>query len=458
MGAFVPAASRNRETGVQLRAKEGKFPGLERDPLVRALLLMLAAIGAIWLAGWVWQVTSRFGDILLLFFLAWLLAFILNPLAKWLYHLGLPRILAVALVYAALALVVVTVLVLVVPTAITQMVQLGNSLPMMARNLQSRADQLHLALLERGLPEAQLTVVYRNTINRAEELGTAALSNSLAVATAILNSLLRGTLVLILSFYIMLDGENIARSLVGIVPPRYRDDVALALEQIDRTFGGFVRGQVIQAVIYGLATWVVMQVAALPYALVLSILAGFAMVIPFIGPYLAMASPLILAVILFPGSVWWIFLLLFVIQFAVLNVLMPRIMSHSVGIHPLLVFAAVLVGAQLAEGWGAIFGVPIAAMLFLLMRVFYQRVILRMPLYSTGARFSVEALAPEWPEATERAPVPGAARSLASDVPVRAPVAPPLASPVPATPPAPPAPTATSSGRMAGQRVPSEVP
>lgn len=354
---------------------------MERDPLIRGLLLMLAAIGAVWLAGWVWQVMSRFSDIILLFFLAWLLAFVLNPVARWLQSLGLPRLAAVALVFTALALVMAGILLNVVPVALSQAVQLTASLPAMARNLQARGDELHSGLVARGLPEAQLTEVYRNVISRAEVLGTAALSNSLTVATAIVNSLFRASLVLIISFYILLDGEKINRLFVGIMPVRYREGTDWALDQIDRTFGGFVRGQVIQAAVYGLGTWAVMQVAVLPYAVVLSIFAGLAMMIPFIGPYLAVAPPVLLAIVLTPGNVWWVFLLLFILQFVVVNVLAPRIMSQSVGIHPLLVFVAVLVGAQVAGGWGAIFGVPLAAMIVLLARLFYTRVILSMPLY-----------------------------------------------------------------------------
>jgi predicted PurR-regulated permease PerM len=355
---------------------------------------MLAAIGAVWLAGWVWQVVSQFADVLLLFFLAWLLAFVLNPVVRRLGRLGAPRLAGVAMVYVMLALVFLTIGLIMVPALAAQTVQLAVSLPALADNLQQRADELHLGLVQRGLPEAQLQEVYRNAISRAEALGTTFLSSSLNIATTIVGGFLRASLVLILSFYIMLDGDKIARLFVGLMPVRYREGVALALEQIDKTFGGFVRGQLVQAVVYATGTWIVMQLAALPYSLVLSIFAGVAMAIPFIGPYLAMGPIIILAVILAPGTVWWVFILLFILQFVVVNVLAPRIMSQSVGIHPLLVFAAVLIGAQVAGGWGAIFGVPVAAMVFLLLRLFYQRVVLAMPLYTSGARLSVEAIAP----------------------------------------------------------------
>jgi predicted PurR-regulated permease PerM len=396
---------------------------------------MLAAIGSVWLAGWVWQVVSRFADVLLLFFLAWLLAFVLDPVARQLVRLGVPKLLGIAIVYVGLALVLVAAGLIVVPAAVSQAVQLAASLPALASDLQLRADELHSSLIARGLPEAQLSEIYRNAIARAEVLGTTALSNSLTVATAVVTSFLRGSLVLILSFYILLDGDKIERLVVGLLPVRYREGAASALEQIDRTFGGFIRGQLIQAAVYGFGTWVVMQLALLPYSLVLSIAAGVAMVIPFIGPYLAIGPLLILAIVVAPWTIWWVFLLLFILQFVVVNVLAPRIMSQSVGIHPLLVFAAVLIGAQVAGGWGAIFGVPVAAMLFLLTRLFYQRVVLTTPLYRSGVRLSVEAIAPV--VGTERDENPAAPTVALGPAPAASTSTAPPVSPVPRTAPQP---------------------
>jgi predicted PurR-regulated permease PerM len=385
--------------------KEGQ--ALERDPLVRWLLLMLAAIGTVWLAGWVWQLASRFSDVILLFFLAWLLAFTLSPVARGLQRLGLPRLLAVGAVYAGLFILLTLTGLLVIPAAVAQLIQLAGSLPALAADLQARADQLHLTLIERGLPEAQLSDFYRNVIARAEALGTALLANSLAIATTILSSLLNGMIILVLSFYIMLDGDKIAAVFLDLLPKRYREDAAAALDHIDRTFGGFVRGQLIQAAVYTLGTAIVMELAQLPYALILSAFAGIAMLIPIVGPYLAMTPPVILAIILAPGTLWWVILLLLVLQFVVVNVLAPKIMSQSVGIHPLLVFAALFIGAKLAGVWGAIFGVPVAAMLSLLARVFYQRVVLRMPLYRRGAPLSPEAFVPSPAPPPAAAPPPG---------------------------------------------------
>jgi predicted PurR-regulated permease PerM len=71
----------------------------------------------------------------------------------------------------------------------------------------------------------------------------------------------------------------------------------------------------------------------------------------------------LIALLVYPDRVWWILLILIALQLAVLNVVSPRVMSQTVGMHPLLVVAAVLVGAKLAGLWGALFGVPITAVI-----------------------------------------------------------------------------------------------
>lgn len=367
---------------------------MERDPLVRGLLLLLAAISLIWLFGWLWQAITRLSDVLLLFFLAWLLAFVLDPMARWLQGVGLTRFVASGTVYVGLLVVVAIVSLSIVPTAATQLIQLGSSLPGLVNELQLRAGEAQDSLLKLGLTEAQLNDFYRDLSVRAQTLGTRLLTNGLTLATAILNTMLNAAIVLILSFYIMLDGERISRLFVDSLPLRYQVEAAAALEQIDRTFGGFIRGQLVQTAIYGLGTAAVMIAAQLPYYVVFSIVAGVAMIIPVIGPWLAMGPVLILALTVAPATLWWVFLLQVVLQFVVVNLVMPRIMGRSLGLHPLLVFAAVLVGSRIGGALGAIFGVPAAAMLYLLIRAFYQRVLILTPLYRKGAPLSAEALIP----------------------------------------------------------------
>jgi predicted PurR-regulated permease PerM len=117
----------------------------------------------------------------------------------------------------------------------------------------------------------------------------------------------------------------------------------------------------IQALTGGLGTGVLMSLLNVDYALLSSFVAGVTLLIPFLGPVLAVLLPVAIALLTRPEAAIWLFISLLALQQVIFQVLAPRILSRQVGLHPLLVFFAVLTGARVAGVWGAIFGVPIVA-------------------------------------------------------------------------------------------------
>jgi predicted PurR-regulated permease PerM len=104
-----------------------------------------------------------------------------------------------------------------------------------------------------------------------------------------------------------------------------------------------------------------MSALAVDYALLPSVIAAVVLLIPFLGPVVAVALPVVIALLTHPEVAIYLFILLLALQQVIFNVLAPRILSRQVGLHPLVVFFAVLTGARVAGMWGAIFGVPIVA-------------------------------------------------------------------------------------------------
>ncbi|MHB1414070.1 MAG: AI-2E family transporter, partial [Chloroflexota bacterium] len=169
-------------------------------------------------------------------------------------------------------------------------------------------------------------------------------------------------------------GERIADRTLRVVPAGHKEGARYLMESIDHSFGGFLRGQLLQSVIYSAGTVIVMTVAGLDFVLLAGLIAALAMAIPFFGPFIAIAPPIILAATQGPLSlVIGVGVALFILQQIVFNVVAPRVMSQAVGIHPLLVLLAILVGAKLAGIAGAIFGVPVAAVISAMAVFFYQR-------------------------------------------------------------------------------------
>ncbi len=350
-----------------------------RDPWLRTLMGIVIAIAAIYLLGMLWQVVQQFADILLLFFLAWLLAFVLEPVVGWLSSTSrAPRILAIALTYLALLVVLTIGVVVLVPALTAQLVEMARNLPSYAEQVTEWVTSLQGTVNE-WLLEHRSPVLFdvRSALNpdeltrRIEALGPPLLSNAVQFATSAATILLEVVILLILSFYFMVDGPRLGESLILTLPPRAQDDARFLVANIHRAFAGFLRGQVIQALTSAIGTLVVMSVLKIDYALLSAVVAGLFLLIPFLGPIVAVWLPVTIALFTHPEVAWILLIVLVALQQIIFNVLAPRVLSQEVGLHPLLVFFAVLAGARVAGVWGAIFGVPVVAVL-VAMASFYR--------------------------------------------------------------------------------------
>jgi predicted PurR-regulated permease PerM len=207
-----------------------------------------------------------------------------------------------------------------------------------------------------------------------QQLGTTFIQNLVGFMTGLATLLFDLVIVLILSFYLTLDGNRISAGVLRLVPPEHREAFHYFTESTERSFGGFLRGQLLQAVIYASGTAVVMWGAGVGYVALATTIAAIAMIIPFVGPFIAIIPPILLAALGGDvGTVVGVTVALLVLQQIVFNVIAPKVMSDAVGIHPLLVFAAILFGSKVAGIAGAIFGVPVAAVLASMVSFLYQR-------------------------------------------------------------------------------------
>jgi predicted PurR-regulated permease PerM len=341
-----------------------------RDPWLRALSVLGCAIAGFYLMGILWGIVQEFADIILLFFLAWLVAFVLEPFVGTLVEGRLPRLAAIGLTYLTLLVVLVAGVVLLVPALSLQIVEVARNLPTYVEQatafltaFQTNANDW---LTSHGSP---VLVDIKSALNpqelskRADALGPPILSNAIGFATGAATLLVEVLIMLILSFYFMVDGARLAESLIMALPVRAQDDARFLVASIHRAFAGFLRGQMIQSLVGGLGTGLIMSALQVDYALLSGVIAALVLLIPFLGPVVAVVLPVTIALLTNTDVALFLFLALLALQQVIFNVLAPRILSRQVGIHPLLVFFSVLTGARVAGVWGAIFGVPIVAVL-----------------------------------------------------------------------------------------------
>ena len=142
-----------------------------------------------------------------------------------------------------------------------------------------------------------------------------------------------------------------------------RSEAELLRYSADRSFGGFLRGQLILGFAYGVIVLIAFLILGLPFAVLLAVSSGLLMVIPFFGAIIATFPPVLVALTQSLELAVGTFIAVAVIQNVMTNFVGPRLMAQTVGIHPLLVFAALLVGARVAGLWGVFLALPIAGIL-----------------------------------------------------------------------------------------------
>ncbi|MFL5803888.1 MAG: AI-2E family transporter [Roseiflexaceae bacterium] len=365
------------------------------DRLQRILIWLLIAAVSVFLLERLLALLALFATPLLLFALAWLIALILQPIITRMTALTLPmpfvshrsadtgviapvwripRTIAVLLVYLAVLALVVYPAISLTPVIATQLANLETTLPAASTAIESWAISLQDSLNRVGWHVNFANVLQADALmQQATTVGSTLIGQSLSIVSGIAALLINLVLILILSFYMTLDGPRLAARLLAMLPVAWRADTVTFFAIVNRTFGAFLRAQLVQALFYGLATAVLMVTLGLSDVALASVLAGILVLIPLIGGIFAIIPPLVIVLIENPDRFLLTLIGLIVLQQILFNMIMPRLMGKIVGLHPLLVFAAILIGAALAGAWGILFGVPVAGVIASALQFLYLR-------------------------------------------------------------------------------------
>lgn len=368
---------------------------LDRAPN-RTLAVLLTIAVAIYLLERLGSAVAALGNVVLLLALSWLLAFILRPAVEWLHHGVIPRFvvewvrrrygdrsadwlararlpygLSVGLVYVALLAGLVYGVLALVPVVGDQIAQLSNSIQQIDvtssfRRIAEWLDNLRQTLVVGfNIDPAQIPLPSSDQL--IGQLGGLASSLSqfiLDLLTGIVTFLSQVLLVLLISAYIMIDGRALSEQLLRLLPDRFASDARLSLATVDRTFGGFIRGTLLQAFIYGTVVTALMLTFGLQFGVVVGVATGILMLVPVVGGLIGLALPLLAGLLQSSPNTLVLVALLFVFQFILFNLIMPRILSQSLRMPTLLVFVSLIAGGQLLGVWGLVFVVPLAGALY----------------------------------------------------------------------------------------------
>jgi predicted PurR-regulated permease PerM len=339
--------------------------------LLRVIGVLLAMFLGIQVFVLVSQAIGAVADVLLIFVVAWAIAYLLAPLVERLdMRTPLDRTLSVAVVYVGLFIVIGVLTGIVVAPLSQQLNDFAARAPEYGDRAAEAVLDVQTTLQNWGM-RVDLAELYGTLPQRVGEIAGAYATDILGVVTATAGAFFNLTLVLIIAFIMLIDGDTLWRRFVLRLPADRRREAELLRESADRSFGGFIRGSLLLGAIYGLATLVYLTAFAVPFAGVLAIVSGLTVIIPFFGPIIAMIPVLGVTAVAAGDRLLWVFIVTILLQQVALNVISPRIMSKSIGIHPIFVFFSLLLGAKVAGFWGVVLAMPIAGILNALLEYAY---------------------------------------------------------------------------------------
>ena len=342
---------------------EAPGPGTRERRLVSAILVLGTIVLFFAAVNMAANAIGFFGDVVLTFFLAWLLAFIISPVVTRIVALipRLPRVLATVLVYTVIVALLVFIVLVIAQALSDSITQFASSIPQLRGDIRTIVAPLQGWLDGIGLGQVDVATQAVAIIDNLDVVAAQLIVPLQSIAVASVGALGTMLIVFILSIYMVIDRDAILAFLYRLVPPSYAEEARLLQTSVARSFGGFLRGQALMGIVYFLIALATSLLLGLPLEALTSSASGVLMAIPFFGPFLAWAPPVIVAIVFRPEALIPTIALIAVGWFIVMNVLQPRIMQGAVGIHPIVVLGSVLIGSRIAGIPGAIFGIPIAA-------------------------------------------------------------------------------------------------
>ncbi|PIE11718.1 MAG: AI-2E family transporter [Rhodobacterales bacterium] len=313
------------------------------------------------------------GDVLMPFILGGAIAYLLDPVADRLEAWGLSRALAVTLISLTALLLFVMALLIVIPALIGQFADLRANWSSIIDGLTGRVrDMIVGTPLERFLVDQQTFQSYMADLttwlqNRAGSLAEKVLGSFRGVVNIVMLLLI----VPVVTIYLLVDWDRMIAGIDDLLPRDHAPIVRKIAGDIDKTLSGFVRGQGLVCVIIGTFYSVALSIVGLNFALVVGFIAGLVSFIPFVGAIIGGVLAIGLALVQFWGD-WWMILAVAAIfqagQFLEGNILTPKLVGNSVGLHPVMLLVALSVFGALFGFAGLLVAVPLAAMLGVLFR------------------------------------------------------------------------------------------
>ncbi|MCL5098075.1 MAG: AI-2E family transporter [Candidatus Omnitrophica bacterium] len=367
-------------------AKQARIFWVSITALAVGVLLGLISL-LLWGVGWV---LNQLSSVLLPLALAGIMAYLLDPVVDFFEHQGIPRRRAILWVFFLGVMSVLMLLAMVLPLLVVEVGELIHSLPDYAqqfrRGLSHWLESSRLGINARQVWDSQFGATAQAWLTKTLPVISTWVLARMAQVASWAGLVIGLALVPIYLYYFLLEKQGIADNWTDYLPlreSRVKEEVVFVLTAINDHLIVFFRGQILVALCDGVLLTLGFLALGLKYALILGLVAGLLSIVPYLGVMISIIPATGLALAQFGD---WLHPLLVLAVFVLVQmlegfVISPKIIGDRVGLHPLTIILAVMVGTTLLGGiLGGVLAIPLTAAL----RVLMFRYVWRKPELSTG--------------------------------------------------------------------------
>ncbi len=306
------------------------------------------------------------------FIIALIIAYLLNPLVKMLENFKVPRVLAIILVYTLVISAVAVVVLYGLPKIVKELNRFADTVPYYTRQVQGFIRSLQRDYSRSNIPES-VKQVTDETIRRAEELLISTVRYVADSIIGLFSQVFSLIIAPVLAFYMLKDWETLGRYTFSLLPTGWREEAAFLFHEVDLVLTKFIRGHLLVAFIVGILTALGLAAIGMKFALLLGILAGAADIVPYFGPIFGAVPVMALALLQSKYQALYAAAVMLVVQQLESNVISPKILGDSLGLHPLVIIFVLLAGGKLFGIVGMLLAVPVTAVARIFLHYFFYR-------------------------------------------------------------------------------------
>lgn len=302
-----------------------------------------------------------------------IIAYIFDPPVKALMNRGLGRMAAVLIVYFAIIGAAAALLSFLLPLVYREAMRLMDILPSYAIRAKEYLDGIYIRFSRSLTPELREAV--RNNIDYIQQIIISQVNSLTDKLMGFFEGLVNWIIALVVSFYLLKDKDYFLSLLEYMIPVRLRQDTSRIGSEIDSVLMGFIRGELLVALVVGALASIGFLIIDLNFAILMGIITGVGNIIPYFGPILGGVPVAVVGLMESPAKAIWAIAVVVVIQQLESGIITPKIMGDSVGMHPVFIIMSLLVAAHFFGLVGMLLAVPVAAVIKVFVLYIFDKIV-----------------------------------------------------------------------------------